>query len=270
MRAVEREAAVALATPELTEPVKLVMLPGVRALAWFEAGCLNRAAATAGAACAEARRLGFDRHFFATDHLRVLAGLALERRDLDTAEHLTEQAASVTGRRPAFEFLALLDRAEVRAARGQAREALATVAAARHALAGTRSGLLARADELEALLRLSSGEARAAAELATRLPGARRCLLMARISLASGDHPAAWELLRSPSASGRTPRLALVRQVLLAATAIERGDPAADAILGGALRAARRQGFLNTVVTVGPQVTGYLAEHPAGPRRDPF
>jgi len=247
-----------------------VVVPGALALAWFQSGQLAKAAEAARAADAGARHLGFDRHFFAIGHLRVLAGLALERRDLDTAEHMTEQAASVTGRRPAFEFLALLDRAEVRAARGQAREALATVAAARHALAGTGSGLLARADELEALLRLSLGEARAAAELATRLPGARRCLLMARISLASGDHPAAWELLRSPSASGRTPRLALVRQVLLAATAIERGDPAADAILGGALRAARRQGFLNTVVTVGPQVTGYLAEHPAGPRRDPF
>ena len=268
--AVARQAAAALAMPGIPEPVRQVVVPGALALAWFQSGQLAKAAEAARAADAGARQLGFDRHFFAIGHLRVLAGLALERRDLDTAEHLTEQAASVTGRRPAFEFLALLDRAEVRAARGQAREALATVAAARHALAGTGSGLLARADELEALLRLSLGEARAAAELATRLPGARRCLLMARISLASGDHPAAWELLRSPSASGRTPRLALVRQVLLAATAIERGDPAAEAILGGALRAARRQGFLNTVVTVGPQVTGYLAEHPAGPRRDPF
>ena len=44
--AVEREAAEALATPELTEPVKLVMMPGVLALAWFESGRLNRAADT--------------------------------------------------------------------------------------------------------------------------------------------------------------------------------------------------------------------------------
>jgi len=110
--AVEREAAVALATPELTEPVKRVMVPGVRALAWFEAGHLKRAADTARAADAEARRLGFDRHFFAVDYLRTLAGLALERRDLDTAEQLTEQALSIAERRrPMFEFLALLDRA---------------------------------------------------------------------------------------------------------------------------------------------------------------
>ena len=126
--AVEREAAVALATPELTEPVKLVMVPGVRALAWFEAGHLKQAADTARAADAEARRLGFDRHFFALDYLRTLAGLALERRDLDTAEQLTEQALSITERRrPMFEFLALLDRAQIWAARGQVREALATI-----------------------------------------------------------------------------------------------------------------------------------------------
>ena len=62
----------------------------------------------------------------------MLAGLALERRDLDTAEQLTEQVLSITERRrPSFEFLALLDRAGIWAARGQTREALATVEAAR-------------------------------------------------------------------------------------------------------------------------------------------
>ena len=58
-------------------------------MAWFEAGRLNRAAEAAQAAEAEAGRLGFDRHFFAVDYLRTVAGLALERRDLDTAERLT-------------------------------------------------------------------------------------------------------------------------------------------------------------------------------------
>ena len=41
---VEREAATALATPELTEPVKLVMVPGARALALLEYGRLAEAA----------------------------------------------------------------------------------------------------------------------------------------------------------------------------------------------------------------------------------
>jgi len=166
---------VALATPELSEPVKLVMVPGVRALAWFEAGRLNRAAEAAQAAEAEARRLGFDRHFFAVDYLRTLAGLALERRDLDAAERLTEQALSITERgRPAFEFLALLDRAQVWATRGQVNEALDTIEAARQILAGTNSVLLRRADETEALLRLSLGDLRVPAELAAGLPPASR------------------------------------------------------------------------------------------------
>src|SRR6266536_4430924 len=55
--AVEREAATALAAPEVTEPVKLVMVPGSLALAQFESGRLIEAADTARAADADARRL---------------------------------------------------------------------------------------------------------------------------------------------------------------------------------------------------------------------
>ena len=212
--------------PELTEPVRLVLVPGARALAWFEAGHLADAADAAGAAEADARRLGFGQHFFAIDYLRALAGLALERRDLDTAEQLTEQALSISEQgRPVFEFLALLDRAGIWAARGQVRDALATVEAARLVLAGTGSVLLARADELEALLRLSLGDLRSPVELASGLPAARRGLLLARIALAAGDHHAAQEHLQSPSLADLTPRRALVRQILLAAAAIGRGDP---------------------------------------------
>ena len=141
----------------------------MQALAWFDSGYLAKAAEAARAADAHARRLGFDQHFFAIDYLRTLAGLALERRDLGTAEQLTEQALSISERgRAAFEFLALLDRAAIWAARGQVRDALATVEAARLVLTGTGLVLLARADELEALLRLSLGDLRSASELAQR------------------------------------------------------------------------------------------------------
>ncbi|HEY6314467.1 MAG TPA: LuxR C-terminal-related transcriptional regulator [Streptosporangiaceae bacterium] len=271
LQAVEREAAVALATLELTEPTKLVMVPGMRALAWFEAGHLNRATDMAGAAQAEAQRLGFDRHFFALDYLRTLACLALERRDLDTAEQLTEQALSIVERRrPMFEFLTLLDRAQIWAARGQIREALATVEAARQILAGTGSVLLTRADELEALLRLSLGDPRTPAELTSRLPPTRRTLLHARIALASGDGRAAAGHLHSPSLDDLTPRRALVRQLLLAAAAIERSDPTAAGILVGTLQTARQEGYLHTVVSTAPQVTSYLIEHATQAQRDPF
>jgi LuxR family transcriptional regulator, maltose regulon positive regulatory protein len=270
--AAEREVVMALAAPDVTEPVRLVMVPGARALAWFESGRLAEAADEARAAEAQARRLGFSQHFFAVDHLRALSGLALEHRDVDTAERLTEQVLLITEqRRPLFEFLALLDRALIWAARGQVRDALTSVGAARQALpAGASAALLARADEREARLRLSLGDVRSPAELARHLPAARRGLLLAEVALAAGDHEAVKEHLQAAALSDLTPRQMLVRQVLLAADAIERGDRAAGVMLGGVLQTARSRGFLNTVITTAPQVASYLVEHAAQLRSDPF
>ena len=269
--AVEREAAAALARPDLPEPTRLILVPSARALAWFLAGRLADAAEAATAAEWEARRLGFDRHFFAVDYLRVLAGLALERRDLSAAERLAERAVAITeAGRPIFEFLTLLDRARIWAARGQIREALTTVAAARRAVAEPSAALRAQADELEAQIRLALGDARAAAELAAGVPAARRDLLLARIALAAGNHQAAQEHLQLPALGSLTTRDRLVRQILLAAAAIERGDPAADGIVGGAVQRARQEGFINTLVSTAPQVTGYLVEHATRMRSDPY
>jgi LuxR family maltose regulon positive regulatory protein len=279
--AAEREAAAALAAPMVTDSVKRVIVPAARALALFETGHLAEAADAARAAEADAQRLGFTQHFFAVDYLRVLSLLALERRDLDTAEHLTEQVLSITEqRRPLFEFQALLDRAQIWAARGQVRNALSTVAAARQALAagatgftgptGSSAALVARADEQEALLRLSLGDLRSPAELADHLPAARRDLLRARIALAAGQHHAVQQHLRAAALGELTPRQALVRELLLAAAAIERGDHVAASLLGGALHTARSLGFLNTVIATAPQVTSYVVEHTAQLRSDPF
>jgi LuxR family transcriptional regulator, maltose regulon positive regulatory protein len=269
--AVDREAAVAQAMPSVAEPARLVDVRGAQALAWFEAGRLAEAAEAARAADADAERLGFEQHPFAVDYLRVLAGAALEQRDLGTAEHLTERALSISERfRPVFEFLALLDRAGIWAARGQIHNALATVDGARRVLAGTKSVLLSRADELEAVLRLSIGDLRSATGLASGLSGTRRGLLLARVALAASDHHAAVQYLDALSPGDLTPRAALVRQVLLAAAAIERGDPEAASIVGGMLQTARHEGFLNTVVTTAPPVTRYLVEHLTGALPDPF
>ena len=81
---------------------------------------------------------------------------------------------------------------------------------------------------------------------------------------------AAVEHLNAATLGDLTPRAALVRQVLLAAAAIERGDPKAAGIVGDVLQAARRDGFLNTVVTTAPQVTRYLVEHSTDAMPDPF
>ena len=96
--------------------------------------------------------------------------------------------------------------------------------------------LLARADELEALLRLSLGDLRSAAELASGLPATRRGLLLARVALAASDHDAAAGHLDALSLGNLPPRAALVRQVLLAAAAIERDDPKAAGIVSGVLQ----------------------------------
>ncbi|MGH3418555.1 MAG: response regulator transcription factor, partial [Streptosporangiaceae bacterium] len=73
-----------------------------------------------------------------------------------------------------------------------------------------------------------------------------------------------------PSLGELTPRRALVRQVLLAAAAIGRGDPMTASIVAGVLQEARLGGFLNTVVTTDPEVTSYLVEHATQLRPDPF
>ena len=269
--AVEREAATALAATHVSEPVKLVALPGARASALFESGRLNLAGDWARAAETKAQQLGFQRHFFALDYLRTLAGLALERRDLDAADDLTEQAMTIAEhRRPAVEFLVLLDRAQVAFARGHLRQALTTVDAARHVLAEAKSVLLARADDLEATIRQSAGDLRVAADLAARLPRVSRQLMLAKIALTARAHDAAAEHLRSLSLADLTPRRALVHQILVAATAIERADPTARGVVGGIVKTARAEGYLNTVITTAPQVTTYLLEHLSQMQPDPY
>lgn len=271
LAAADREAETALAEPDIGEPVRLVMVPGSRALAWFDAGYLTRAAVAASGADTDARRLGFSRHFFAVDYLRALSGLALERRDFGTAEQLTGRVLAIAEQRqPLFEFLALLDLARIWAARGQVRDALATLGTAREAVPGASASLLAWADEQEALLRLSLGDLRSAADLASGLPTVQRGLLRARIALSAGDHQSVPGNLADAALGDLTPRQSLVRQVLLAAAAIERGDPAAMSMFGSILHTARDEGFLNTVVTTAPQVTGYVVEHAAQLRPDSF
>ena len=80
---------------------------------------------------------------------------------------------------------------------------------------------------------------------------------------------AAGEHLQALPPGELTPRRALARQILLAA-AIERDDPMAASTVAGVLQAARRGGFVNTVVTTASQVTGYLIEHAPQLQADPL
>ena len=271
--AVEHEAAAVGRADEIGAPVRLVAVPGARALALFERGDLAAAAEVARAADRDAVRLGFARHVFGVDGQRTLAGLALESGDLEVAERLTEQnVAASDGTGPAPEFLALLDQAAVRAAGGHVRGALEAVATARAVLAGASadSVLLARADELEAVLRLSLGDLRSPAELAGSLPPMPRNLLLARVALAAGDHQAARGQLADSVPGSLTPRQALLRQTLLTAAAVMAGEPAVAALVAELLDTARRLGFCYTLVASAPQLAGYLVEHSTQVRPDPF
>jgi hypothetical protein len=69
-----------------------------------------------------------------------------------------------------------------------------------------------------------------------RRGGDRFLRAVGRVALAAGDHHAAVEHLDISSLGDLTPRAALVRQVLLAAAAIERGDPEGGGIVGGLLK----------------------------------
>jgi LuxR family maltose regulon positive regulatory protein len=261
LAAVEREAANALADLGLPDPIKLVFVPGAQALAWYESGQLARASDAAESAERAAEDLGFSQHVFASDCLRTLAGLALERRDLVTAEKLIDRVLAISSKRSPVAFLALLDRAMIWSARGQVREALATLRSARSILDGTASPLLARADELEGLLRLSLGDLRSPVDLAAHLAPAPRSLLLAKVALANNDHDAAQQQLRAHSLDKLGARYAVVRQLLLATAAIQRSDPLSTGVLGTALQCACESGFLNTVVTTAPLLATYLIEH---------
>jgi LuxR family maltose regulon positive regulatory protein len=269
--AVDREVSAALAMPDLPEPVRCVMVPGLLAWAQLSAGRLAEAAETAAHAKLEARRLGVSDHVIAIDHLRAMAGLAWERFDLDRAEQLTEQVLSISRQRsPLLEYEATLDLAAIMLTRGRLNEALAAVDSARQILTAPGPALRVRAAELEASARLGLGDVHSSAALADQVAPAAGSLLLAKAALASGQHETASHCLRELSSSELTPRRAVIRELLLAATSIERDDPATEHVVTAAIQAARRGGFCNTVVTTAPQVTDYLVEHATPVRSDPY
>jgi DNA-binding CsgD family transcriptional regulator len=111
-------------------------------------------------------------------------------------------------------------------------------------------------------------------------PGRNQCCAIAakpRPPRASSDRSASTKpvtartVVTSPATRLAGPRLpSVVHQLLVAAGAIERADSTALGLVGGILKTARAEGFLNTVVTTAPQVTSYLIEHLSQMRQDPY
>jgi len=140
-----RQLAGTLTSAQVSDPLTEVLCPGVISQAAYIEGALEEAAALAASTLAAARRLHFDRHYFAFHALRTTALLALERGDLDAAAEPVERALGiVSSARPAFNYLAQLDRARIWAAGGNLDAALASLPAARSALKSDHSVLLAQ------------------------------------------------------------------------------------------------------------------------------
>ena len=248
----------ALASAQVSAPLTEVLCPGVISQAAFLEGALEEAGTLAAGTLAAAGRLHFDHHFFNFHALRTTALLALERRDLAAAAEPVERALAMVGSaRPAFNYLAQLDRARIWAAAGHLDEALASLPAARSALKSSHSALLGWADELEARLRLGLGDLSGAARVIEGLPEGRRIVISAIFALAAGNPDEAARVLNSAPATGATIRSDLELQLLRASVAISRCSPQAPALVRQALTVAGRHGFVQTVVDTAPQ----LVEH---------
>lgn len=253
-----RQLADTLMSAQVSAPLTEVLCPGVISQAAFIEGALEEAGALAASTLAAARRLHFDRHYFAFHALRTTALLALERGDLVAAAEPVERALEiVSGARPAFNHLAQLDRARIWAAGGNYEQALASLPAARSALKSDHSVLLAEADELEARIRLGLGDQSGAMTVIGRLPGDRRIVMSAIVALAAGNPETAAQALGSAPAEGATIRADLELRLLRASIAISQSSPQAPALVRQALAVAERHGYSQTVVDTAPR----LVEH---------
>jgi LuxR family maltose regulon positive regulatory protein len=258
-----RQLAGTLISAQVSDPLTEVLCPGVISQAAFIEGVLEEAGALAASTLTAARRLHFDRHYFAFHALRTTALLALERHDLAAAAEPVERALEiVSGARPAFNHLAQLDRARIWAAGGNYDDALASLPAARSALKSENSVLLAETDELEARIRLGLGDLSGAAGVTERLPGDRRIVMSAIITLAAGNPGQAAQALSGAPAEGATIRSDLELRLLRASIAISQSSPQASALVRQALAVAERHGFAQTVVDTAPQLVEHVISEP--------
>jgi LuxR family transcriptional regulator, maltose regulon positive regulatory protein len=254
-----RQLADALVTAQVSAPLTEILCPGVISQAAFLEGNLHEAATLAASTHAAARRLHFERHYFSFHALRTTALLALERSDLAAAAEPVERAlAIVSGARPAFNYLAQLDRARIWAAGGDLDQALASLPAARAALKSDNSVLLTEADELEARLRLGLGDQTGAADIIGRLPGDRGLIMSAIIALAAGNPEEAARAVKGAPARGATIRSDLELRLLRASIAISQSSPHAPALTRQALAVAEHYGFTRTVVDTAPQLVDHV------------
>ena len=176
-----------------------------------------------------------------------------------TATDLNEQVLGMLGGgRPIFDYLAQLDRARIWVAGGNVDEALASLPAARTALKGQRSVLLALADELEARFRLALGDHAGREASPSGCP-----MTVASSSRRSSPSPprtpkALPDSLTSAPGAGPTIRSDLELRLLRASVAIMRSSPQAPHLVREAVAIVDRYGFVQTVLDTAPPFVDHL------------
>ena len=198
-----------------------------------------------------------------------MAGLALERGQLDDAETSLEQLLQIVegGRRPQLELLGHLVSAQVQAARGDDVAVAVWLERARAILPAAAAPVRARVDQVEARLAIERGDLAAAdAACARRASSPRSQLLQARIALADDEPALALTTLDGPAKAWATRRLHVERGVLESlALARLRRDEAHDR-LRETLTLAEPVGFVWSIIGEGSPMWQLLESLPAGGR----
>ncbi|MFL4908896.1 LuxR C-terminal-related transcriptional regulator [Streptomyces sp. MMS24-I2-30] len=241
---------------------------GHLALIDWLAGWNTRAEQQALAALREAARYGLPPSACSAVGGLVLAAVAVERDELDTAQALLDRITA-TGDGlvdPVAEAARTLVGARLSLARGEPRAALA---ATENGVTAVVASPWARdhAALVVSAARLADGDPEAAAEalepVAARRPAC--AVAAARARLAAGDPAAALELLDALPAGGPDGPALTVRAVLVRAEAADRaGDvTAARRLAAQALRAARRERLRRPFREAGPWLSPLLVTGPA-------
>ena len=260
------------AAPGWADMASFVILRGAAALNECGAGNLRVATEYAESALAWATRAGVHDHVGAVDIQLTLAFLELEREEIDEAEQRFERSLrrAETVRLP-IAVIALLGLAGVWHARGEWRQATAAVERALEVLPfGARSPLVHRVHALDLEFALVAGDLGRAESIAAALPDTPQgSLARARFHLATQDTENAQTQVELGRARTVTRRQDLELSLIEAKIAVDlASDP--TAALDRALGIARREGFVRTVVTADPVVTGLLADRLRRTSSDPY
>lgn len=246
------EAGVARGLP----PMAAVIVTGAHAAIEGDAGNLDTADRLGRDALEVADLSGTRQHFAAGEAMRVIAGVHLERLELDRAEQLLEEVLrKVERERPAIELLCLVDQTWLLVERRRIDDAFETIARAEQLAerVDASAALLSRVTATGAHLHLLVGEVtRAAALVRTTPTGTRHDLVAARLSIAQQRHQDALTLLDAVE-THRWPRFELEVLLLRARAALELGRPSGEieGIVESALMIAEPHRFARTLLVDG-------------------